>query len=655
MGDVGTGTGVGGLSERDIINGKVAVLVGFYNDVLAPRGFSFPAHLFPVAKALCDNRIKKLMLILGPGSGKSQLTTVIYPAFALGDDPSLTILEVSGGEALVKDFMKASMDIIEYSPAFRELFPDVRPDKDRTWSMENGAIVTGHGVGDPDASLYAGGIDSRTIPGKHGKLIILDDLHNRENSSSEIQCEKIVSAYYSTLLGRADPGGARFVITGRRWHENDIYGTLQRSGDWTVLRLPFERPKIGAEDWLYYDVFVPEGDVNIFTEDAESNRDLDWGIDNGERTSGNAGVRMRHLVSRYGKDAKGQGFFWPNSDQKRSEYFAAKRARPSDTEAFYQCNPGARTGAIFLQEYFSYYVPPEHLALGLHGPGVMDWLPDNAQIFQAWDTAWSAESDADYSVCVTGAFIPCKRYHRGEDEKLLGPCEDHMDVLILDVYRERLGFVNLVPQIRIEYRKWRPIMVLIENKQSGIGALSVLAKSNIVIEPVKADINKRARAIAGTEQGSVQGWYSMGRVHHPELPEGSWVSTFERELKDFAGDGSGRDDQVDAVVHLVNHAIRLGGGASMMSSGWATGNNKAIDKNMGIESADMNMAGMGPLVMAYGSLIDKSSSPWGDTCSTCGKFKAGRCDLTKHVMLPMDSCGEHTSGANWLIGGVDQI
>ncbi|MHB1953558.1 MAG: hypothetical protein ACYCOU_07375, partial [Sulfobacillus sp.] len=434
-------------TAKDIVHGEVAVLMQFYNAVFKDRGFQFPPHLFPAAKALCDTRIRNLMITVGPGSGKSNLTTVIYPAFALGRDPSLTVLEASGGEALVKDFMKSSMGIIEHSPAFKELFPDVKPDKDSTWSVENGAVVTGHHTGDPDASLYAAGLYSSSIVGKHAKLLIYDDLHNEENSSTIAQCDKVVKTYYSTLLGRADPGGARFVITGRRWNENDLYGNLQKSGDWVVLRLPFEREN---SDWLFYDVYVPEGQVNVFTEEAEENPEMDLG----PWKDATKGVKMRHLISRYGVDPKKQGFFWPQSEQKRREYLAAKRAMPGETETIYQCNPGARTGSVFLASDFSYYEPPDRLADGIHA--VEHWLPPGATIFQAWDTAYSATNSADFSVCITGAYVPCERYHRGEDATLLGACEPHMDVLILHVYREHLGFPDLVPQARIQKNLWLP-------------------------------------------------------------------------------------------------------------------------------------------------------------------------------------------------------
>jgi hypothetical protein len=37
---------------------------------------------------------------------------------------------------------------------------------------------------------------------------------------------------------------------------------------------------------------------------------------------------------------------------------------------------------------------------------------------------------------------------------------------------------------------------------------------------------------------------------------------------DFSGDGDSSNDQVDATVHLVTHAIRMGSGMAVLPTGW---------------------------------------------------------------------------------------
>lgn len=246
-----------------------ASLATFYDWCFTDRpGFdgkkmSLPSHLWPVALALCDRRINKLMIVVGPGAGKSLLLSVVFPAWLIGHDPNMTVVSVSAGELLPQGFMHAVMNIIETSESWKLTFPHIRPDKSSGWSLDKGATVGPRGAGNPDASYWACGLTSKSLPGRHGRLMIIDDIHNDDNSMTEDQIEKVVRKYYNTILGRADPTGARFVIAGRRWHENDIYGQLKDSGDWVVMTLPAERP---GSKTLYYDVTVPEGVECVFTD-----------------------------------------------------------------------------------------------------------------------------------------------------------------------------------------------------------------------------------------------------------------------------------------------------------------------------------------------------------------------------------------------------
>lgn len=237
-------------------------LATFYELIFAEHGWKFLPFLWPVCFGFCDTRINKLMFIVGPGVGKSQFLSVCIPAWVIGHDPNMTALGISGGEALMQGFQEAVMEIIHNSPVWKTIFPEVKPDKQRGWSTTGGMFVTGRRAGVPDASYLACGLDSKYLTGKHGKLLIIDDIHNEENSSTADQCDKVVTKYAKTVVGRADPMGARFIMAGRRWHEDDIYGKLKGT-DWVVVEVPHERPGITK---LYADIYVPDGMECVFTD-----------------------------------------------------------------------------------------------------------------------------------------------------------------------------------------------------------------------------------------------------------------------------------------------------------------------------------------------------------------------------------------------------
>jgi hypothetical protein len=248
----------------------------FYNMIHADRGFMLPRHLAHLALGLTDARIPKLLVIVGPGSGKSVLLSTAFPAFMLGQDPSLTICGISAGESLMQGFMSAVMEWVEHSIAWRYMFPEVVPDKGRGWSTERGMFVKGHSPGDPDASYIATGLTSKRLTGVHARLVIGDDLHDKENSATAAACQSVIDTYYSQIIGRADPRGARFVFAGRRWHEEDIYGHLKKTGEWVVMELPAVREK--SLDKLYWDITVPDGLECCFTEIVKGEQPMNWGV-----------------------------------------------------------------------------------------------------------------------------------------------------------------------------------------------------------------------------------------------------------------------------------------------------------------------------------------------------------------------------------------
>jgi hypothetical protein len=197
----------------------------------------------------------------------------VFPAWLIGHDPTTTVLAISAAENLVNGFMQSVQRIIENSEAFKASFPNVRPDKAAGWSTERGIFVTGHPPAVPDANYFGCGLNSSSLTGKHGKIILCDDIHDKNNAATAEGCKQVVDAYYTTILGRANPSGARFITAGRRWNNDDLYGSLISGGDYVIMRLPFERE--GSTD-LYWDVMVPEAIECVFTDRKVLCADGEW-------------------------------------------------------------------------------------------------------------------------------------------------------------------------------------------------------------------------------------------------------------------------------------------------------------------------------------------------------------------------------------------
>lgn len=585
-------------------------LATFYNAVMKPRGFALGPHHATICTALEDERIGRLMVISGPGNGKSTVTSTIYPAWLLGHRPETTILGVGAAEDLMQKFAKGTAEIIADAAPFRRIFPAVKPDRKTGWSPQGGFNVTGRPPGDPDASYLGVGLASKALTGKHARLLILDDLHDKENSTTADGCAKVIDAYYTTLEGRADARGVRTILSGRRFNTADIYGHFIDSGDWVVMILPAERR---GETRLWWDVLVPKQGENfdgppipcVFSETLRPHEVQD------------PNSRTVAYRAYYGLDPNSQGFYWPGNKAKHAEYYRVKRNAPFTAEAVYQCNPNARENAVFIDSDFCFDHPLNGLPLqqGISDPSVAAVIEQlGGEIVQAWDTGFGKSADSAYSVCVTALLVPYKEYWRGEDRAILGEPDRHNRVFVLDVHREKMDFSQLTQALRSNYRKWGARMVLVENRASGISLIQTLTSSGIPLRAVEAKQGKVVRAVdaVGGGAGSVQGWFRQHRVVFPR--QAPWLAAYINEFKDFAGELTTTKDQVDATVYLVAYAIQRSIGMVRLPSDEVM----AEAAKGSIQKQQDNLADL----MAF--LTSEQVDVGNTTCARCKHFEAGQ-------------------------------
>lgn len=342
----------------------------------------------------------------------------------------------------------------------------------------------------------------------------------------------------------------------------------------------------------------------------------------------------------YGTDST--GFYWPGSAQKRREILGVKRNQPSTFESVYQGRPGRRVGRIFMADDFNYYPQPPTLALGITDPAMRAFCAKGV-VYQAWDTAFSTSDQSAWSVCVTALFEPCDKYHRDEPFDIFGPCEPHLDVIILDVFREKMDWGGLLNAAKTQNHKWHPENVLIENRATGISLIQTLPASNVpVIGVSTGNAGKGERAVNVIDQkaaASVQGWYRQWRVLHPQ--EAPWLNDFEAEHKDFTGVDDGSSDQVDANVHLITHAIKIGMSSTLLPTGYGvnrvpnlgSGSPSEITHDLGI-TTDPREA----LLIRLSELEEEAFDPYAGTCGRCSNYSKGYCRVQQRSVISLDSC-----------------
>jgi hypothetical protein len=429
------------------------------------------------------------------------------------------------------------MQIITHDKTYAKLFPDVRPDPDQGWSIQRGLYVKGHHQSDPDASYKAVGISSKALTGLHARLHIYDDIHDRENAATPESRQVVKNVYYDTLLGRADPRGCRRVATGRWWAEDDVYQEWINNGDFVVLQLPAVRD---GNIRLWYDVSVPKGISCVYTETLKPSPDE-------EQDDASPYVKYRAYYGAF--DSTKKGFYWPASPSKRREYETVSRRQPRTAAINYRGDMTGGGDAIFKAADFIPYIPPvPFTAQGIQEPGVLPWVKSHRGLIEeAWDTALGQPQSQSLTAALTAMFVPCQQWHAGEDPDLVGECDFHYDVWLLDLMVKDIGFRDLAKELRTRHGKWHPRRVNIEEKQSGVSLLQTFKGTHIPVRPIKVEQGKLERAInpviaARTNTSgkpipggaaSVEGWVGMHRVRVPagaewlmKGPDGTEASGF---------------------------------------------------------------------------------------------------------------------------------
>lgn len=176
--------------------------------------------------------IDRLMLLVPPRHGKSELASKRLPAWFLGRQPHKQFLSVSATEGLASDFGRDVRNIIG-SPEYRAIFDTKLAEDSQAkgkWHTSEGGIYYALGIGG-------------SVLGRGGDVILIDDPYSSmQDALSELTRKNVWDWYTGTAYNRLMPGGA-IVVINHRMHEDDLCGRLlaqqAAGGDrWEVVELP---------------------------------------------------------------------------------------------------------------------------------------------------------------------------------------------------------------------------------------------------------------------------------------------------------------------------------------------------------------------------------------------------------------------------------
>ena len=162
-----------------------------------------------------DKHYKVLLVTLPPRHGKSELCSILFPAWYLGKNPDKEIITISYSSELAQDFGGKTRTLIgeqQYQAIFNTRLKQDEQAKAK-WKTNKGGSYTSTGVGG-------------AITGRGANILLFDDpIKNREEAESEVYRNKVWQFFTSTAFTRLEPKGVVIVIL-TRWHVDDLAGRI---------------------------------------------------------------------------------------------------------------------------------------------------------------------------------------------------------------------------------------------------------------------------------------------------------------------------------------------------------------------------------------------------------------------------------------------
>lgn len=448
-------------------------------------------------QATYDRRIKRLIINVPPGSLKSILVSVMFPAWVWVKDPAERFLGITNEEGLATRDAVRSKNVVMSEWYQKNWAIELKRDVNQKTLYEN----------EDTGFRQAIGITAN-ITGKRGTFQLIDDPHDATGAQSELKRQGVIDTYDQKLSTRLNNQETdRIILIMQRLHHLDLTGHMlkKKNTKWIHLVIPMEYdPAIATFD----PVKDLQGTLSIAEAKAKYSRLADP------------------------RKKKGELFF--------KELFSAHTVKvlKEDMGEFIsagqlQQQPSPKGGGILKSKWFKIWDDFRKVKL----PGVdkevkqKNPFPLCSHIFFSYDTAYSEEdlkNNSFSAVSQWGVFF--NEQTRRDNILLLSTWAGQVDYPVLR--KKALHFEN----------KFHPDCHLIEKKASGQSLVQDLRAAGIPFRTYNPDRDKVARAY------SIQSMLERGMVW---IPNRQWAHKFVGYLATFPTGEPISNDYTDTFTQAM--------------------------------------------------------------------------------------------------------
>lgn len=196
-------------------------------------------------------------------SGKTTVFSKFFTSYRIGKEPHKINAIIRINDDKANETTAGIAHIIENDPKWKMVFPHVIPDKDRGWGAK-GYNVKRTDIPEAEwAEILTKSPDGATLKGygwtsggiigsRFNGVVIVDDIHDRDNTRSDRQLNE-VKGFYKDTLQYCIMKGAWEIWNFTPWLPNDLYAYVSSLGLYhhnkTPVMIPANEGEEGAEYW----------------------------------------------------------------------------------------------------------------------------------------------------------------------------------------------------------------------------------------------------------------------------------------------------------------------------------------------------------------------------------------------------------------------
>ena len=181
---------------------------------------------------VATGELKRIIINMAPRHTKSEFSSYLLPAWMIGRNPKLKIIQATHTTELAVRFGRKAKHLID-----SEEYQKIYPTKLREDSKAAGRWETNEG-----GEYFAAGVGG-SITGRGADLLIIDDPHSEQDALNPNALDRTWEWYTSGPRQRLQAGGI-IVVVMTRWNMKDLTGRLinaqkeAKADQWEVIEFP---------------------------------------------------------------------------------------------------------------------------------------------------------------------------------------------------------------------------------------------------------------------------------------------------------------------------------------------------------------------------------------------------------------------------------